>query len=81
MSGEARNTDHCGVDKGLAAMFMRMSPEERLRASDNAFRAISTSFASISISERSSRDSDCKASRSSLSSGIQPAMTKRTGSS
>ena len=28
------------VDKGLVAMFLRMSPEERLRANDNAIRAI-----------------------------------------
>jgi hypothetical protein len=29
-----------GVDKGLVAMFLRMSPEERLQANDNALRAI-----------------------------------------
>jgi hypothetical protein len=29
-----------GVDKGLVAMFIRMSPEERLRANDKMFRAI-----------------------------------------
>ncbi len=28
------------VDKGLVAMFLRMSPEERLLANDNAARAI-----------------------------------------
>ena len=28
------------VDKGLVAMFLRMSPEERLKANDNAVRAI-----------------------------------------
>ncbi len=28
------------VDKGLIAMFLQMSPEERLRANDNAVRAI-----------------------------------------
>ena len=28
------------VDKGLVAMFLRMSPEERLRANDNALRTI-----------------------------------------
>ena len=28
------------VDKGLVAMFLKMSPEERLRANDNAVRAI-----------------------------------------
>ena len=29
-----------GVDKGLVAMFLKMSPEERLRANDNAVRTI-----------------------------------------
>jgi hypothetical protein len=29
-----------GVDRGLVAMFLRMSPEERLRANDNALRTI-----------------------------------------
>ncbi len=28
------------VDKDLIALFLRMSPEERLRANDNAVRAI-----------------------------------------
>lgn len=28
------------VDTGLVAMFLRMSPEERLRANDNAVRVI-----------------------------------------
>ena len=29
-----------GVDKGLVAMFLKMTPEERLWANDNAVRAI-----------------------------------------
>ena len=29
-----------GVDKGLVAMFLKMSPEERLLANDNAARTI-----------------------------------------
>ncbi|MDF1593956.1 MAG: hypothetical protein P1P89_20810 [Desulfobacterales bacterium] len=29
-----------GVDKGLVAMFLKMSPEERLEANDNAVRTI-----------------------------------------
>ena len=29
-----------GVDKGLVAMFVRMSPEERIQANDNALRTI-----------------------------------------
>ena len=35
---EAKNCS--GVDKGLVAMFLKMSPEERLRANDNAARTI-----------------------------------------
>lgn len=37
----AKNTEtkNCsGVDKGLVAMFLKMSPEERLQANDNATR-------------------------------------------
>jgi hypothetical protein len=40
MSDEARIDDDSGVDRGLVAMFLRMSPEERLRANDEAFRTI-----------------------------------------
>jgi hypothetical protein len=40
MSEETKRGDHSGVDRGLVAMFIRMSPEERLRANDNAFRRI-----------------------------------------
>jgi hypothetical protein len=40
MSNETKRADQSGVDKGLVAMFLRMSPEERLRANDNAFRVI-----------------------------------------
>jgi hypothetical protein len=29
-----------GVDKGLVTMFLKMTPEERLKANDNAVRAI-----------------------------------------
>ncbi len=29
-----------GVDKGLITLFLKMTPEERLRANDNAVRAI-----------------------------------------
>lgn len=32
--------DHSGVDKGLVAMFIKMTPEERLKSNDNAVRAI-----------------------------------------
>ena len=40
MSKQTKSADQSGVDKGLVAMFLRMSPEERLRANDNAFRTI-----------------------------------------
>ena len=40
MSKETKSADQSGVDKGLVALFIRMSPEERLRANDNAFRTI-----------------------------------------
>lgn len=40
MVKETKADNPYGVDKGLVAMFLRMSPEERLRANDNALRAI-----------------------------------------
>jgi hypothetical protein len=40
MSNETKVADESGVDKGLVAMFLKMSPEERLRANDDAFRTI-----------------------------------------
>lgn len=40
MSEETKIDEQTGVDKGLVAMFLRMSPEERLLANDNAFRTI-----------------------------------------
>jgi hypothetical protein len=40
MSKQRKSADQSGVDKGLVAMFLRMSPEERLRANDNASRTI-----------------------------------------
>lgn len=40
MSNEIEAADQSGVDKGLIAMFLRMSPEERLLANDKAFRTI-----------------------------------------
>ncbi len=35
---EIKNTEE--VDKGLVAMFLKMTPEERLKANDNAVRTI-----------------------------------------
>jgi hypothetical protein len=40
MVKEIKLASQSGVDKGLVAMFLRMSPEERLQANDNALRAI-----------------------------------------
>jgi hypothetical protein len=40
MIEETKTKNKRGVDKGLVAMFLRMSPEERLRANDNAVRTI-----------------------------------------
>jgi len=40
MAMEIKTDIPTGVDKGLVAMFLKMSPEERLRANDNALRAI-----------------------------------------
>ena len=40
MVKETKADNSYGVDKGLVAMFLRMSPEERLRANDNALRTI-----------------------------------------
>ncbi len=40
MAKESRSVNQSDVDKSLVSMFLRMSPEERLLANDNAFRAI-----------------------------------------
>jgi hypothetical protein len=40
MAQKIETEDLSGVDKGLVAMFLKMSPEERLRSNDNAVRAI-----------------------------------------
>jgi hypothetical protein len=40
MSKETKVADKSGVDKSLIAMFLRMSPEERLSANDDTFRTI-----------------------------------------
>lgn len=34
------NDDNSVVDKGLVAMFLKMTPEERLKSNDNAVRTI-----------------------------------------
>jgi hypothetical protein len=40
MSEKTKIDNRPGVDEGLVAMFLRMSPEERLLANDNALRTI-----------------------------------------
>ena len=40
MVKETKAEQQSGVDKGLVAMFLKMSPEERLQANDNALRTI-----------------------------------------
>jgi hypothetical protein len=40
MAKESRSINQSDVDRSLVSMFLRMSPEERLLANDNAFRAI-----------------------------------------
>jgi hypothetical protein len=40
ISRKTKDAGQSGVDKGLIAMFLKMSPEERLQSNDNAFRAI-----------------------------------------
>lgn len=40
MATKTETLNYSTVDKGLVAMFLKMSPEERLIANDNAARAI-----------------------------------------
>jgi len=40
MSKETKTKNSSGVDKGLVALFLKMSPEERLRANENAARTV-----------------------------------------
>ena len=40
MSEEAKIDRQYDVDRELVAMFLRMSPEERVQANDDAFRTI-----------------------------------------
>ena len=35
-----KNTQYSNADQGLVALFLKMTPEERLQANDNAIRAI-----------------------------------------
>jgi hypothetical protein len=40
MSKNIKTKNNSSVDEGLVAMFLKMSPEERLKSNDNAVRAI-----------------------------------------
>ena len=58
MIKETKVENQSGVDKGLVAMFLRMSPEERLQANDNALRTILElrhAYRQWRIAERKSR--------------------------
>ncbi len=58
MAKETKAKNKFVVDKGLGAMFLKMSPEERLRANDNAIRTISElkhAYRQRGIDERRSR--------------------------
>ena len=40
MDKNLKSKNNSGVDEGLVALFLKMSPEERLKSNDNAVRAI-----------------------------------------
>jgi len=40
MTGIMKTHDNSSVDKSLVAMFLKMTPEERLKSNDNTVRAI-----------------------------------------
>jgi len=40
MKINTKTQEHLEVDRGLIAMYLKMSPAERLRTNDNAMRAI-----------------------------------------
>lgn len=40
MTDKIKNSDQSGVDKTLVAMFLKLSPKERLQMNDNAVRTI-----------------------------------------
>jgi hypothetical protein len=40
MADKAEPQENTGVDKSLVTMFLKMSPEDRLKSNDNAVRAI-----------------------------------------
>jgi hypothetical protein len=40
MEKKTETLNSSSVDKGLVAMFLKLSPEERIKANDNAIRTI-----------------------------------------
>lgn len=58
MVKETKVENQSGVDTGLVAMFLKMSPEERLQANENALRTIlelRNAYKQRRTSERKSR--------------------------
>lgn len=56
-SSDTQGNMQFGVDKGLISMFLKMSPEERLQANDNAVRTIAELRNAFKQQEKSSRRS------------------------
>ncbi|MBL7093557.1 hypothetical protein ISS22_06240 [candidate division KSB1 bacterium] len=40
MTNKTKNRNNSSIDKSLVAMFLKMSPEERLQMNDNSVRTI-----------------------------------------
>ena len=56
-SSDMQGNMQFGVDKGLISMFLKMSPEERLQANDNAVRTITELRNAFKQQKKSSRRS------------------------
>jgi len=56
-SSDTQGNMQFGVDKGLISMFLKMSPEERLQANDNAVRTIAELRNAFKQQKKSSRRS------------------------
>jgi hypothetical protein len=57
-SSNTRKNTQFSIDKGLIALFLKMSPQERLQANDNALRTIAelrNAFKQQQASRRSNR--------------------------
>ena len=56
-SSDTQGNMQFGVDKGLISMFLKMSPEGRLQANDNAVRTIAELRNAFKQQKKSSRRS------------------------